>query len=74
MTATISAYSVYYYDYNEDPPKGYGMAGRIADDGSSPVASAVAAAPNLKFDLNAIPRWKVSPTPMAACAWPSMIT
>ncbi len=56
MATTASAYSVYYYDYSTDPATGHGMAGRIADDGSSPVASAVFAAPGLQFDLNGDPK------------------
>jgi hypothetical protein len=40
-TTAYSAYSVYWYDYNEDPPVGHGMAGRLIDDGTSPVTDAI---------------------------------
>lgn len=52
MADTVSAYSVYYYDYTTTPATGYGMAGRIADSGGS----SVFAAPGLQTGLNGDPK------------------
>ena len=51
MATTYTAYSVYYYDYNQEPAVGYGMAGRIRDNGSTAAAS-----PNLQTGLNGDPK------------------
>lgn len=52
MADTVSAYSVYYYDYATTPATGHGMAGLIADSGGS----AITAFPNLQSGLNGDPK------------------
>jgi len=52
MADTVSAYSVYYYDYTTTPATGHGMAGLIGDSGGS----SVFAIPGLQLGLNGDPK------------------
>lgn len=52
MADTVSAYSVYYYDYTTTPATGRGMAGLIGDSGGA----SVLAIPGLQSGLNGDPK------------------
>lgn len=52
MADTLSAYSVYYYDYTTTPATGRGMAGLIGDSGGA----SVLAIPGLQSGLNGDPK------------------
>lgn len=52
MADTLSAYSVYYYDYTTTPATGRGMAGLIGDSGGA----SILAIPGLQSGLNGDPK------------------